>query len=124
MRQACVIETHRRAYRQKFLQSYRKALLAAGYSRAVALFGVHGWRWAWMRTVRDVVLALDADATGQQQWCTLARQAVLRGKQVAVLPPEAYGGHKDVNAAWAAGVLTVGDWPGTLGVECPAERRE
>ena len=27
MRQACVIETHRRAYRQKFLQSYRKAAL-------------------------------------------------------------------------------------------------
>jgi hypothetical protein len=26
MRQACVIETHRRAYRQKFLQSYRKAM--------------------------------------------------------------------------------------------------
>ena len=99
------------------------ALMAAGYSRA-ALFGVHGWRWAWMPTVRALVFALDADATGQQQWRTLARQAVLRGRRVAVLPPEAYGGYKDANAAWVAGVLTVGDWPETLRVEWPAECRE
>jgi hypothetical protein len=29
MRQACVIETHGLAYRQKFLQSYRKAIWGA-----------------------------------------------------------------------------------------------
>jgi hypothetical protein len=28
-----------------------------------------------------------------------------------VLPPEAYGGQKDVNEAWAAGVLAVGTMP-------------
>jgi Toprim domain len=100
------------------------ALMATGSSRAVALFGVQGWRWAWMRTVRALVFALDADAPGQQQWRTLAREAVLRGKQVAVLPAEAYGGYKDVNAAWVAGVLTVGDWPGAFGVVWSAERRE
>ena len=100
------------------------ALMAAGSSRAVALFGVHGWRWAWMRTVRALVFALDADATGQQQWRALAREAVLRGRRVAVLPAEAYGGYKDVNEAWVAGVLTVGDWPGALGVAWSAERRE
>src|SRR5947208_638363 len=84
------------------------ALLTAGVSRVVAIFGVQGWRWEWAREVRVLVFALDADTAGQQQWRQLARQAALRGKQVAVLEPAAYGGHKDVSAAWAAGVLAVG----------------
>jgi hypothetical protein len=87
------------------------ALLAAGVPRVVAIFGVHGWRWDWVREVRELVFALDADATGQQQWRQLARQAALRGKQVAGLPTAAYGGYKDVNEAWAAGVLAVGAGP-------------
>ena len=86
------------------------ALLAAGVPRVVAIFGVQGWRWAWAREVRELVFALDADAAGQQQWRALARQAALRGKGVEVLPPEAYGGHKDVNEAWMAGALTIGAW--------------
>ena len=86
------------------------ALLAAGVPRVVAIFGVQGWRWAWAREVRELVFALDADAAGQQQWRALARQAALRGKRVAVLEPEAYGGHKDVNEAWMAGALTLGVW--------------
>jgi hypothetical protein len=84
------------------------ALLAAGVPRVVALFGVQGWRWVWAKEVRELVLALDADAAGQQQWRQLAREAALRGKRVAVLPPAAYGGQKDVSAAWVAGVLTIG----------------
>jgi hypothetical protein len=53
----------------------------AGAARALlALFGVQGWRWAWARDVRALVLAL---------------------------PPEAYGGCKDINAAWTAGALTI-----------------
>ena len=72
--------------------------------------GVQGWRWDWAREVRALVFALDADTAGQQQWRQLARQAALRGKCVAVLPPEAYGGHKDVNEAWVAGTLAVGAW--------------
>ena len=87
------------------------ALLALGISRVVAIFGVQGWRWDWAREVRELVFALDADAAGQQQWRALARQAALRGKQVAVLAPEAYGGYKDANEAWMAGVLAVGAWP-------------
>jgi hypothetical protein len=74
----------------------------------VAIFGVQGWRWDWVREVRALVFALDADAAGQQQWRQLARQAALRGKRVAGLPPEAYGGCKDVSEAWAAGMLVVG----------------
>jgi hypothetical protein len=82
-------------------------LLAAGVSRVVAIFGVQGWRWDWVREVRELVFALDADPAGQQQWRTLARQAALRGKRVAVLPPEAYGGYKDVSEVWVAGTLAV-----------------
>jgi len=87
------------------------ALLAAGVPRVVAIFGVQGWRWDWAREARELVFALDADAAGQHQWRQFARQAALRGKQVAVLPTAAYGGYKDVNEAWAAGVLAVGVGP-------------
>ena len=75
------------------------ALLAAGVPRVVAIFGVQGWRWDWARGVRELVFAPDTDTAWQQQWRQLARQAALRGKQVAVLPAAAYGGHKDVNEA-------------------------
>ena len=92
------------------------ALLAAGVPRVVAIFGVQGWRWDWGREVRELVFALDADPAGQQQWRQLARQAALRGKQVAVLSPEAYGGQKDVSAAWAVGVLAVGAGPAASAV--------
>ena len=103
------------------------ALLAAGVPRVVAIFGVQGWRWDWVRGVRELVFALDADAVGQQQWHQLARQAALRGKRVAVLPPEAYGGCKDVSEAWAAGVLTVDTRPAAAAGEAvavPEELRE
>jgi len=56
---------------------------------------------------------------GQQQWRQLAREAALRGKRVAVLPPEAYGGCKDVSEAWAAGGLAVG-----VGLAVPEHLRE
>ena len=95
------------------------ALLTAGVSRVVAIFGVQGWRWDWVREVRELVFALDADTAGQQQWRQLARQAALRGKRVAGLPAVAYGGQKDASAAWAAGVLCVGERP-----EVPEEVRE
>jgi len=104
------------------------ALRAAGGPRVVAIFGVQGWRWDWAREVREVVFALDADAAGQQQWRALARQAALRGKGVEVLEPMAYGGYKDVNEAWMAGALTIGDGPvaldGPKGRELPADLRD
>jgi hypothetical protein len=105
------------------------ALLAVGVPRVVAIFGVQGWRWAWVRDVRTLVFALDADTAGQQQWRQLARQAALRGKRVAVLPPAAYGGHKDVNEAWVAGTLAVRAWPAAAAddatrIEMPEELRE
>ena len=59
----------------------------SGVPRVGVIFGRHGWRWDWVREVRELVFALDADTAGQQQWQQLARQAALRGKRVAVLPP-------------------------------------
>ena len=106
------------------------ALLAAGCTRVIAIFGVQGWRWDWVREVRELVFALDADLAGQQQRRQLARQAALRGKQVAVLEPAAYGGYKDVSAAWAVGVLAVGAGPaaggigGATALAVPEELRE
>jgi DNA primase len=103
------------------------SLMATGAPRVVAIFGVHGWRWAWAREVRALVFALDADAAGQQ-WRNLARHAALRGKQVAVLPPEVYGGYKDANAAWMAGALRISAWSaaagdGPEGLEIPEDLR-
>ena len=82
------------------------SLRAAGMGRVVAIFGVHGWRWTWARAVKELVFALDADTAGQTAWHALARAARLRGKRVGFLPPEAYGGCKDVSEAWVAGRLT------------------
>ncbi len=84
------------------------ALFAAGVPRVVAIFGGQGWRWAWARAVRALVLALDADAAGQQAGRALARAAGLRGKRVAVLDASAYGGAKDASAAWEGGRLAIG----------------
>jgi DNA primase len=42
------------------------ALRTAGVPRVVAIFGVQGWRWDWMREVRALVFVLDADTAGQQ----------------------------------------------------------
>jgi hypothetical protein len=71
------------------------ALRAAGVPRVVATFDVQGWRWDWAREVRELVFALDADAAGQQHRRALAWEAALRGKQVAVLEPAAYGGYEE-----------------------------
>lgn len=83
------------------------SLLAAGVSRATAIFGVAGWRWEWAREARRLVFAFDADQAGSR-WRELAWEAVMRGKEVAFVPPEALGGCKDVNEAWGKGVLGVG----------------
>jgi len=122
--------------RQHELAALHQALAQAqaGHGQVVALVGeagvgksrlvyevlhshrTQGWRWDLVREVRALVFALDADAAGQQQWRQLARQATLRGKRVAVLPAEAYGGHKDASAAWVAGRLAVGAGPAVAGM--------
>jgi hypothetical protein len=83
------------------------AVLAAGYPRVVALFGVHGWRWEWFRQVRKLVFALDNDGAGQKEWKQLARMARLRGKQVEFLTAEVYCGCKDLAEAWEKGLFSL-----------------
>ena len=48
---------------------------------------------------------------------------------MAGLPAAAYGGYKDVNEAWMAGVLNIGAWPaaaaaGAEGLAVPEDLRE
>jgi DNA primase len=83
------------------------SLIAMGHACSIAVFGVVGWHWDWARAVTELFLALDTDAAGQKEWPKRARQARLRGKRVAILPPESFGGYKDVNEAWIAGALNL-----------------
>lgn len=100
------------------------ALIAAGAPRVTAIFGVNGWRWDWAKEARALVFALDADSAGLAGFRELARAAALRGKRVAYLEPDSYGGEKDAAAAWRAGVLTLGDWRAVLTGETPEPTRE
>ena len=47
--------------------------------QVVAIYGVQGWCWDWVRDVYAFVFALDDDTARQEQWQALARQAALRG---------------------------------------------
>jgi DNA primase len=81
------------------------SLLASGCARVIAIFGVHGWRWEWVKEVPELIFALDTDLAGQAAWRQLGREGCYRGKRVGFLPAEAYGGGKDVNEAWRQGKL-------------------
>lgn len=81
------------------------ALMAAGIPHAVAVFGVTGIRWNWLRNCRRLVLAFDADEAGRKAIVREAEQALLRGVAVEYVTPEELGGAKDVAEAWAAGTL-------------------
>ncbi len=89
------------------------SLIAAGQIRAVAIFGVNGWRWEWARGIADMVLAFDTDTADPANPLhhavkALVREALLRGRRVSVLSPETYGMHKDASEAWIAGGFRLG----------------
>lgn len=84
------------------------SLIAAGYKEACAAFGVGGLRWEWVKA-RRVVFCFDQDEAGST-WRELAWEGVLRGKTIFFLPEQVYAGYKDVNEAWVAGCLDLGDW--------------
>ena len=81
----------------------------------VALFGVQGWRWDWVQHVRALVLALDADTTGQQQSPARSPGRTV-GESRLRAGVRGVWGQKDVSAAWAAGVLAVGAGPAAVPV--------
>lgn len=91
------------------------ALIASGWERTVAIFSARDWRWHWLPDdVCQLVLAFDADDTGDEAREKLASEARLRGIEVAYLDADAYGGENDPAAAFAAGTLVVGEWPEAL----------
>ena len=83
------------------------AAAAAGHRRTVGCFGLTGWDWRLARLAgaHEVVLALDQDGPGQEAAQSLARSGALHGMRVGLLDPAAWGGHKDLAAAWLAGAL-------------------
>lgn len=83
------------------------ALRAAGVDKVVAVFGLEGFDWAWLRGQREVFIALDADESGRKAAEKLREEARYRGLKVTILDPAAYGGHKDIAEAWEAHALVL-----------------
>jgi DNA primase len=81
------------------------SLVALGLEVA-AIFGLDGWRWEWVEA-KEIVLALDSDRAGRDAFKRLALEAVIRGKQVYFLPPNTLGDCKDINEAFAKGLLSI-----------------
>ena len=83
------------------------AAAAAGHRHVAGLYGLAGWEWRLARLagVLETVLALDQDGPGQEAAQALARSGALHGMRVGLLDPAAWGGHKDLAAAWLAGAL-------------------
>jgi DNA primase len=80
------------------------ALMAAGVPKVCAIFGVAGFDWRWIGR-QEIVVAIDHDETGQKQAALMMADAAYRGLKARRLPAQAFGGHKDAAAAWAASEL-------------------
>jgi len=82
------------------------SLMAARPSvRAVAIFGVNGWRDIWANRPKEFIFALDSDSAGQKAWKKHALGLIQRGKRVRYLSTDSFGGAKDVNEAWICNCL-------------------
>jgi DNA primase len=85
------------------------SLMAAGYSNAVAIFGVDGLKWEWVKAKR-LVFCLDQDEAGRK-WRKLAWEGTLRGLEIYFLQDQVYAGYKDLNETWVATKrLDIGTW--------------
>ncbi|MEP7218264.1 MAG: toprim domain-containing protein [Bacteroidota bacterium] len=83
------------------------SLIAAGHTRSLAIFGLEGLRWSWLRDVQEIVFAFDSDMAGREKVSEVCRAGAFRGKTVRFLDAEDLGKHKDVNEAWIAGDLCI-----------------
>ncbi len=81
------------------------SLIVKGH-RAVAIFGLDGLRWEWIRE-REIVLALDADGAGEKGIAEIAKKAQQFGTKLRRLTPEELGGCKDANEALVKGCLCI-----------------
>jgi hypothetical protein len=90
------------------------SLLAVGFKRAIAVFGLSGFRWDWLRPdEREIVLALDYDSqaaakeSGRKAINDFLTQATFHNVVVLRVTQDELGGCKDINEALVAGVLAL-----------------
>jgi hypothetical protein len=84
------------------------SLAAIGVERPVAIFGLGRMRWSWLApSQRELVLAVDTDAAGENAVAGFLREAAMRGLAVSRLTADEMGGRKDINEAHVAGVLRI-----------------
>jgi len=88
------------------------SLLAVGFKRAIAVFGLSGFRWDWLQpNERQIVLALDYDtgevakASGQKAIKDFLTQATFHNVEVLRVTRDELGGCKDINEALVVGAL-------------------
>lgn len=95
------------------------SLLAVGFKRVVAVFGLGGFRWDWVENETDIVLALDQDSAGQKAIPDFLIQAAQRGIRVSKVTPEEVGFKKDLNEALQANCLHLRPEPSTVTAAAP-----
>ena len=90
------------------------SLLAVGFKRAIAVFGLSGFRWDWLRPdEREIVLALDYDSqaaakeSGRKAINDFLTQATFHNVVVLRVTQDELGGCKDINEALVAGVMAL-----------------
>ena len=83
------------------------ALIASGIPNAVAVFGLNGIRWEWLKQTRRIVLGFDIDSAGVKAIKEQAEQAQLRGIEVLAITREELGGANDIAEAWEKGTLNI-----------------
>jgi DNA primase len=77
------------------------SLIEAGFSNAVAIFGIGNLRWSWVKA-KTIVVAFDFDAGGRGGMRRYIDEAVRWGKEVLVIDKHVFDGHKDLNDLWVA----------------------
>jgi hypothetical protein len=88
------------------------SLLALGFKRVIAVFGLSGFRWDWVQPQeQEIVLALDYDSTetakesGRKAISDFLTQATFHNVVVSRVTAKEMGHKKDINEAWVAGAL-------------------
>ena len=83
------------------------ALIASGIPNSIAVFGLNGIRWDWLKNTKRVILCFDIDRSGLNAITEQAKQAQLRGIEVLAITKEELGGAKDIAEAWKRGSLSI-----------------
>ena len=88
------------------------ALIASGIPNAIAVFGLNGIRWDWLKNTKRIILCFDIDDSGIKAIKEQAEQAHLRGIDVLAITRDELGGANDIAEAWEKGTLNIGSLPG------------